>query len=398
MQDEYSIIGKIMAKYPVITDEEKRVLDEWIIKNGNEERFNSIIDNEIRKEDLKRFLRIKHRKEANREKYHATIAKLKKSGRTNLWYKGQRYMIAASIILTIVVGGFIWYSASRKDKGKDQARNQVIFADVAPGKFKAKLTLADGSVVVLDSAALGKLGQQGNTELFNKDGKLVYISSGKGQKSVEIAYNTLTTAKGETFGTQLADGSKIWLNSGSSIRYPVTFASSERKVEITGEAYFEVAHDHSKPFIVRIGDMEVEVLGTIFNINGYENEGVIKTTLAEGKVKVRKGQSVMVLKPGQQSQANASGLKLNENADIEKELAWKSGFFQFDDDNLKTVMRQLGRWYDVAVIYEGPVPDVSFSGKLRMQSKLSEVLALLEKYRVRFRVEGKQVFVSSQKN
>jgi transmembrane sensor len=181
------------------------------------------------------------------------------------------------------------------------------------------------------------------------------------------------------------------------VRYPVAFTGDVRRVEITGEAYFEVAHSN-KPFFVSVRGMEVQVLGTVFNINAYVDEEVIKTTLAEGKVKVKTDQAIMVLKPGQQAQATRAGLKLKENADVEQALAWKNGFFQFDNDNLKTVMRQLGRWYDVTVIYEGAVPDISFSGKLRMQSKLSEVLTLLEKWEVRFRAEGNRVIVLPESN
>jgi transmembrane sensor len=309
----------------------------------------------------------------------------------------RRYLVAAAVFLSVAVGVYIFVSDRKKLIIADK-ENTVVVTDVPPGQYKARLTLADGSTIVLDSAALGKLAQQGNVEIQNKDGKLVYVpSASNAAKGVGIAYNTLTTAKGETFGTQLSDGSKIWLNAGSSVRYPVAFTGDVRRVEITGEAYFEVAHSN-KPFFVSVRGMEVQVLGTIFTINAYEDEEVIKTTLAEGKVKVKTNQAIMVLKPGQQAQATRAGLKLKENADVEQALAWKNGFFQFDNDNLKTVMRQLGRWYDVTVIYEGAVPDISFSGKLRMQSKLSEVLTLLEKWEVRFRAEGNRVIVLPESN
>jgi transmembrane sensor len=305
----------------------------------------------------------------------------------------RRYLVAAAVFLSVAVGTYIFVIDRKKLIIADK-ENTVEVTDVSPGQYKARLTLEDGSTIVLDSAALGKLAQQGNVEILNKDGKLVYVpSTTDAAKGAGIAYNTLTTAKGETFGTQLSDGSKIWLNAGSSVRYPVAFTGDVRRVEITGEAYFEVAHSN-KPFFVSVRGMEVQVLGTVFNINAYMDEEVIKITLAEGKVKVKSDQAIMVLRPGQQAQATKAGLKLKENADVEQALAWKNGFFQFDNDNLKTVMRQLGRWYDVTVIYEGAVPDISFVGEIQMQSKLSEVLELLKKNEVHFRLEGKRLIVS----
>jgi ferric-dicitrate binding protein FerR (iron transport regulator) len=190
------------------------------------------------------------------------------------------------VVLVLAVGGMVWYQSNRKDTRTAQKESvPVQTADVAPGQFKAKLTLADGSVVVLDTVSNKQVVQQGSTNVYTKDGKLIYQHKGENK---EVLYNTLTTAKGETFGMELSDGSKVWLNSQSSIRYPVAFNSEVRKVEITGEAYFEVAtaylisgsgQKEKLPFVVSANGMEVQVLGTKFNVNSYSDENSTRTTL-----------------------------------------------------------------------------------------------------------------------
>jgi len=272
--------------------------------------------------------------------------------------------------------------------------------DVAPGRDNAILTLADGSVILLDSAANGELVLEGNTKVLKMNGQILYTENGA--STSKVIYNTMSTARGNQYQLQLADGSKAWLNAASSIRFPTAFTGNERRVEITGEVYFEVAHNAAKPFIVKIapvpgGDScEVQVLGTHFNISAYDDEAAIKTTLAEGKVKVAKAGSIVLLQPLQQAILNKGNKKLKVlQADVEKELAWKAGMFEFQDDDLQTIMRQLARWYDVKVSFERPVSKKLFNGSIRRQASLSQVLQILKLAGVSYTLEGKSVNIKS---
>jgi transmembrane sensor len=268
--------------------------------------------------------------------------------------------------------------------------------DVSPGGNKAILTLSDGSTIVLDGAANGTLTQQGNSKIIKMtNGQLVYNSSSV--KPAEVLYNTITTPKGGQYQLILADGSKVWLNAASSLRYPVTFTGKERKVELTGEAYFEVAKNAAMPFKINVeGRSEVEVLGTHFNINSYVDEGTINTTLLEGSVKVTgfSNHNSKLIVPGEQAQLHQNGLiSLNRNLNIEEVMAWKNGNFFFNKSDLQTVLRQLSRWYDVEIVYEGNVPKREFEGEMERGLNLSQVLKILEKNDVHFKIEKNKLIV-----
>ncbi|AEV98744.1 anti-FecI sigma factor, FecR [Niastella koreensis GR20-10] len=309
--------------------------------------------------------------------------------RSRTWYR-----VAAAAMLILAVGLYVWSNKYKKDTTAVavQEKTKTVPHDAVPGSYKARLTLADGSAIVLDSAAVGKLAQQGNTEVVNKDGRLAYAKGSTTE--TEAIYNTLTTAKGEIYSLQLSDGSKVWLNSASSIRYPVYFNGGERRVEISGEAYFEVAHlDNNQPFKVFANGIEVRVLGTHFNINAYSDEAKIRTTLLEGLVVVSPPGSakVVILKPGQQAAVKGSTVELIEHVDTEQAVAWKNGYFQFSEADLKTVMHEIERWYNVEVVFEGNVPQPVFSGKLSRNANASEVLRVLEQNQVHFQIEGKKL-------
>ena len=263
--------------------------------------------------------------------------------------------------------------------------------DVAPGGNKAVLTLANGRQIFLDSAHTGMLAQQGNAQIVKTDsGRLEYtIVQGK---PAGIVYNTLMTPRGGQFKLRLPDGTDVWLNSASSIRYPTAFAEGERKVEITGEAYFEVAGDKAKPFQVKVGDMNVLVMGTHFNINAYADEGAVATTLLEGSVKVSSGNKSATLKPGQQAVA-ASELTIVNNANVEQIMAWKNGYFSFNQADLRTVLRMLERWYDIDVKYPDNIPVRHFTGELSRDLTLSQVISVLGEMDVKFKIEGKTLTV-----
>lgn len=299
---------------------------------------------------------------------------------------------AAAVLILICAGA--WYFLSRQPE-REQAANfaaNTYKNDVAPGNNKAVLTLGDGSTVTLDSAG-NQVIQQGNTSIQQRSGLLQYKSSGA---TTGISYNILTTPRGGKFRIVLPDGTAVWLNAASSIRYPVAFAGKERRVEISGEAYFEVARNAAMPFIVSANSRaEVEVLGTHFNINAYQDEAAINTTLLEGKVKVSTGNDAgRVLKPGQQASLNAAGaLQVLNEIDTAQIIAWKEGWFQFHMATLPDVMRQLSRWYDVDVSYPANIPDRAFEGRIQQDLTLTQVLKILERYQVHFHVEGRKITV-----
>lgn len=299
-----------------------------------------------------------------------------------------RWWAAASVTLLLLAGGL--YVGSRKQAAPVPAvvkKEGAVKRDVLPGSDKAVLTLADGSTVTLDSTGKQVL-RQGNTAIRQLNGQLQYESGDAGK---EISYNTLTTPRGGQYQLLLPDGTGVWLNAGSSLRYPVAFRGKERKVILTGEAYFEVAHNDQQPFRIQVGDQLVEDLGTHFNINAYADEPEMKTTLLEGSVKVGN----VVLKPGEQALVNKQGdISVKKGINTADAIAWKSGFFVFKDANLKTVMREIARWYDVTVIYQ---PDVNnsqqFSGRIDRSLTLSQVLNGLALTKARFSMKKNRTVV-----
>lgn len=294
---------------------------------------------------------------------------------------------AAAVIILLVVSSH--YLFIKKSERPDIAKKSVpMQKDVAPGKDGAILTLADGRQIVLDNATDGKI-----TDGAVKSGNVVsYVNAG----TAEVVYNTMSTPKGRQYALVLADGSKVWLNAASSIRFPTAFVGSDRKVEITGEAYFEVTHDASKPFHVAVNDMDVQVLGTHFNINAYGDEANVKTTLLEGSVLVtsKSLQRAAVLRPGQQSVLNASSLLVNKDVDTDEITAWKNGQFVFNSTSLEQLMKQISRWYDVEVEYKGIIPQERFTGIVSRTSNLSEVLNIVKQAGIKFEVEKNKITVT----
>lgn len=309
-------------------------------------------------------------------------------------YRRFRLGWAAAILLLIGAGGY-WFIHSNSAPSPI-AGNGALLNDVAPGTTKAVLTLADGSRITLDSAQFGELAVQGKTSVLHNNGAVTYIGSKDPVEKMapaNILYNTLTTGRGQQSPPlTLSDGTKVWLNALSSIRFPVAFTGSARQVEITGEAFFEIARDRSRPFHVTTRDMRVEVLGTQFNINAYPDEPDSRTTLLEGKVKVIAGQE-MILEPGQQARVH-EGIRLIPDADTDQAVAWKTGLFDFNHADLPTVLRQLARWYDIEVRFEGQIPVRSFHGKITRDLNLSQVIRLLQDVNVKFRIEGKSLIVT----
>jgi ferric-dicitrate binding protein FerR (iron transport regulator) len=308
-----------------------------------------------------------------------------------------RWWAAASIILLLGVGAYFFAQKTTNQVAVTPAAKELK-NDVAPGGNKAVLTLADGTKIILDSAANGNLAQQGSARVVKlANGQIAYDVKGSADK--EIMWNTMRTPAGGQYQVTLPDGTKVWLNAASSITYPAAFVSKNRQVKITGEVYFEVAtlrlrSGQKMPFIVDIdGKSTVEVLGTHFNINAYEDESAIKTTLLEGAVKIVNRQSA-ILKPGEQAVvSDNSPLTIDHSPDLDQVMAWKNGLFSFNNADLRSVMRQLERWYDIKVEYRGDVPDISLKGKMRRNVNLSVVLDFLQKTGVKFYTEGKTIII-----
>lgn len=299
---------------------------------------------------------------------------------------------AAAILLLLTTGTYLWMQNGEKHQQHTLFSQQIPLKDIPAGKSGAILTLSDGTQLVLDSLRNGTIALQNGTQVILKNGQLAYDPTSKNNGS--ITYNTMSTPKGRQFQVTLPDGSQVWLNSASSITYPTSFIGNERRINIEGEAYFEVAKNPKMPFRIKINNRaEVEVLGTHFNINAYRDEDNIKTTLLEGQVKVTAGSENALLQPGQQAQLKATEKILIINADIEKVMAWKNGFFNFDGVRMDEVMRQLSRWYDIEVVYEKGVPSIVFAGEMDRTVSLNGLLKGLEGFGVHFRVEGRRLIV-----
>lgn len=315
----------------------------------------------------------------------------------------QRKFWWVAAVFVLLASGVYFFFLNKPKKEIEVAKTKMQQNDVAPGGNKAVLTLANGATIILNDAANGTLANEGTSVVSKKkDGELVYESASakaSADKSA-IGYNTLATPTGGQYQLVLPDGSKVWLNAASSITYPTAFNGNQRKVQITGEVYFEVTHNSKMPFVVEKGSMAVEVLGTHFNINAYEDEQSIKTTLLEGSVKVVNRQSAIgnntvVLKPGKQAVLIADSRFTIADADVEQVMAWKNGLFHFENADLKAVMRQLARWYDVDIVYKNPAQktDALFIDMSR-NANLSDVLKALEvSGSARFSIEGKKIIV-----
>ncbi|MBB5637437.1 ferric-dicitrate binding protein FerR (iron transport regulator) [Pedobacter cryoconitis] len=306
--------------------------------------------------------------------------------------------VAAAILLTVSIGLYFFKGTGFNRQPHSPAHiAQRETPQILPGGNKATLTLADGKKITLDEAVNGPLAEEAGIIITKtKDGQLVYTVSARNNKLADgqAAMNLISTPKGGQYQVNLPDGTKVWLNAASSLRYPAVFTGAERSVILTGEAYFEVAKDPVKPFKVSAALQTVEVLGTHFNINSYQDEPAVKTTLLEGAVKVN-AQSAgdVFLKPGQQAVLLGNHLNVNL-ASTEEAVAWKNGMFRFKDADLQTVMRSVARWYDVEVNYEGNLPVRQFSGEIHRNINLSEVLDILSFFKVHFRIEGKKITVT----
>lgn len=302
-------------------------------------------------------------------------------------YYLKQLLAAAAVVLLLASAAWLLI----KPKATDTAKPVLAYHnDVAPGGNKAILTLADGRHITLDSAGNGQLAQQGQVVITTQNGQLTYQATGK---ETTLIYNTVSTPRGGQYQLLLPDGSKVWMNAASSLRFPAAFTGKEREVELSGEAYFEIAQQASKPFIVKLNDTRVTVLGTQFNVMAYAEEEDSRTTLVEGLVKVDKAQQTLLIQPGQQARAGKT-LRLQANADIEEALAWKNGRFQFGEQtSIQDIMRQIANWYDVEVVLHGNITS-HIGGRESRSVTLAHLLKVLETTGVvRFSIEDRRVHV-----
>lgn len=310
-----------------------------------------------------------------------------------------RIAAAASILCLMATGVYLLDNNNNSnEKNRTTTKIHPVEKDIKPGGNKAVLILANGKTIFLDSMRQGNLVMQGNSKIMKlNSGLLAYHQTGATREPKTIQYNVLKTPRGGKYQLVLPDGSKVWLNASSSIRFPTAFTGKERKVNISGEVYFEVAANENQPFKVKSGNIEIDVLGTNFNIKAYQDEPATKITLLEGSLKViqRVTQQSKLMKPGQQAQVNkGKEIKILDDVNTDEVMAWKNNLFWFDDDDLQTVMRQISRWYDVDVEIKGTISQ-HFTGSIPRDLMVSDVFKVLNKTgKVNYRIEGKKIIVS----
>ena len=391
-QQIVALLHKLISDI-ALDESERKELDNWLAQSPhNRAVYKEILSKEKLEEDIREMLLYNSQDLWNKIE-ERTKGKLVPISASRKWW----WPAAAAVLLVLfsVAAYFTLFNHKGKDMATTEPTGERSKNDINPGSEKAVLILADGSKIILDNTSNGTIAQQGNTVIMKEDGLLAY-NSDKTKSQKKTIYNTLATARGQEFRSLvLADGTKVWLNSVSSITFPTAFIEKERIVEITGEVYFEVAKNPSRPFKVRVNGMEVEVLGTHFNINSYEDETAIKTTLLEGSVKIVVGGKASFLKPNQQASLNKSGeIKLINDADVNAAVAWKNGLFVFNQADIKEILRQISRWYDVDFEYKGDMNVPKFYGEIPRNVTLSEAFKIIEiNSRLQFTIEGKRITV-----
>lgn len=378
MQNEREYLAELIQKYQegTLTEKEKEVLTRWLIQLDADDYH--LTENELQ---IKQQLSLT----ALRDKLQPEL-QAPKVFHLSLWIRA----VAAMLFIAV---SLYFYTKPQHQPGKI---NTLVKNDLPPGSNKAVLTLSNGSKINLNTAGNGVLAKQGNTSVEKSDkGKVTYTANNN-NTIVKPVFNTITTPKGGQYQVILPDGTKAWLNAASYITFPTVFDATKRDVEIGGEVYFEVAKNKKKPFSVTCAGQKLTVLGTHFNINAYAEEAVIKTTLLEGSVKISNGSDNVVLKPGQQSLItpnNESKIQVSSAIDLDEIIAWKNGFFQFNKADIRTIMNQIARWYNVDIEFSGKLPDAHYRGHISRNVNLSKVLKVMELSGIHFTIEGRKIIV-----
>lgn len=304
------------------------------------------------------------------------------------------YWAAASILILFIAGITYHYNSKGKQDLLPAAARLKTKNNIIPGSNKATLTLANGEVIVLDKEHNGTLAKQGSVQIIKlNNGQLAYQAGQANDAGKQVSFNTLSTPPGGQYQITLPDGTVVWMNAVSSLTFPTAFTGKDRTVKLKGEAYFEVTANEHQPFIVSVNNMDVQVLGTRFNVMAYEDEQVVKTTLLQGMVKVAADNKAVLLKPGQQAKMKHSGEMNVIPVNVEEVVAWKNGIFSFNDATIQEVMQQIARWYDVEVVYPDGIPKGLFRGEIDRTADISTVLEILEVSGVKCTVNGHKILV-----
>jgi len=417
MQEKVSRITSLIEKFleERLSAEEETELKEWLAEaDHNDSFFQQLTNKEVLREKLR------HYASTDSEAiWNKTLQKIDGGAKLIDLYPEKKTIrisfgkiaVAASILVLLFAGTWVYFSQSTNKQTAEKGKNEPVnYSLIVPGSNKAILTLGDGKTIPLTAVQNGNLAEQGNMQITKTDGRLIYNrkQDSDGSLNSQEIFNTVTTPRGGEYQITLPDGSKVWLNAASSLRFPIAFAGNERIVELTGEAYFEVNPQEQsglnngkganskiakKPFIVKISTPagnrnEVEVLGTHFNVMAYTDEGAIKTTLAEGKVKVTSGNSVQTIKPGEQARLSAGSISV-KNVEAGDVISWTSGFIPVAGPDVEYTLRQIARWYDVNIIYQGKKPGGSFEGKLPRSASIENVIKLLNVNNIKARLNEK---------
>ena len=389
MNDKYNDaeahrIARLIAGYVrgTLSKNEHDELDEWItVSDENMQLFERLTD-EKNLEEVTKFMESVDTEKALQEKKEQIV--FNKPPVRKMWLRVLPYAVAASLI--IIVGLFIFRPFNKKDTPSEIISNTP---DILPGSDKATLTLEDGKVIKLGDI-VNDTSINGHAKVLQKQGEVVYTNQ---TINNPMAYHTLNVPRKGQYKLVLPDGTKVWINAESSIRYPLSFDGKERKVFVTGETYFEVAKDKTKPFRVVIDDIVVEALGTAFNINAYSNEPFVSTTLVEGSVLVSKGNTDNILKPSQQAKISSTDFMI-ANVETNDVIAWKDNRFRFTNAPIDVIMRQIERWYDAEIVYENMPTDHFNALDVPRDVPVSKLLYYLEKTkRVHFKIEDKKIIV-----
>jgi ferric-dicitrate binding protein FerR (iron transport regulator) len=391
-QDSHYEIAALIGKHlqSSLTAAEAQKLQLWIeASDSNRDLFNSLTDEAQLMNEL--FLLDSFKASDGWANFTKTIQKpvVPIIPITRVYKK---YWVAAAAVLMMVFLTTVYFLKTPYKKTVTSINNKKPVIDVLPGGNKAMLQLADGTLVTLSDSLSGFQASQQNVKLVIKNGEISYASNGASQENL---FNKVITPRGGQYKLRLNDGTQIWLNAASSIRYPVSFVGNTRVVELTGEAYFDVAHDPKHPFVVKLsGNKQVIAIGTSFNVNAYGDDNNDEATLIRGIVKVESGKNTQLLLPGQQAKFSGDDkLVLSNQVDVDEIIAWKNGQFIFNELTVKRIMIQLARWYELEVVYSGKISEETFSGIVSRNSNLSEVLKIMEAGGLRFKIDGKIIYV-----
>jgi len=395
--DNYRLFDQLLAKYllETITEEETRqffdlledpscqaLLTEDIGRHLAAEKSDSATDRQVA-------MRIK-----------ARLAARRRSDRKGAVIRISRFVATAAAVLFIAAGLTIWVRTRKSPPGLAARGLEMKKTDIAPGRDGAILTLADGSTIDLDSTRNGKIIQQGITSIVKRGGVLSYeggghhASAGQGDQPSAVLYNTVTVTAAHQIQLLLPDGSKVWLNASSTLSFPTAFTGRERRVRLTGEGYFEIAHKAGQPFVVTAAGIEVQDIGTQFDVMAYSDEPAIQTTLVEGSARVASGVRSALLRPNEQASIVGGAIAVQQNVNVEEAIAWKNGLFLVNGAGMSSVLRQIGRWYDVEIVFKGEIPKGHMIADIPRSMSLLGVMDLLRQFGIGCRLEGRQLIIT----